>query len=1174
MAKISLLDPAGPLTGEEHVPMVQDGETRRGSIGEHIENLAQPFVDAAQASAAEAASGIQNWRSPIATSLTAQQLVAAKAIKQVVASGFTSAERGKSWRFTLVARADGTHAYAIRIMDGTSIWSNGNIEVPLGVADGPVWVTLARADEAGYFDVLVDYRELSADGIAVNLTYANAGPFEVSDLIFRDEATRSYAVTRSREASLAWRDIATTPLTIKQAAYLPAIKSIAAIGFAGANAGADYRLIQISKNSASFGDRIRIAQGSLLWDNGTALVAGKDDGPVEIRLTRAGSSGSFKLLVDYRDLDDGDIYSTSYANSAHTKLSSGIFTQDASALNPNWRDTASAAPSGVDENSILDAISKIEAVDLDIDKTYRITIVCRNNASFGDRISFFDDEDNTWTNGSPTLPGKDDGPVWTTLTREGVSGYFNVLIDYRKLIDTNGDGVILSFSAQTRFLLSPFIYADEKLRVAIASGGGGGSGGAPRTLGRALRVALAGSSITWGSGWLGQESYVATVDDYLRYQCADTRSGGQLAASAGASTVSNPLFFRGSCTRLVGADESASFELAGDEVTLCIARPRGVHGAAVCELLIDGAVHDTFTTLGNPVTSHSENFVGDGGDRKFDLGRAFTFNHVVTVDGNPIVVVMNTGGFGTGIPPEADAMVIRGWSNGEVHHYLYFAVAPANGAAIVANFDAGESVTYMRGSVGQVDEALTSANESPYGDGPTVFDPANPAALSAGLDFRGTDERSILTWRFNSTATRSVQVRVKELDPAGTGTPELWLNFATNRMHRVMNAGIGGKSADELLNDASPVNISDVIAFQPDIVCIEFGTNDDWVEHIYRAWQTRTGLTAAQVRDVETANYYAAVRKIATDDYEVDDQRLPITTITATSVTFTATDTTFNIVPGDAVIFGDFYGDNRRLAARVVKTWDAGTRTATWGRPLRADEMAGTDALSDIATARVFGSPAYVANMGSLIDIVRDAIPTAQFAIGTGGIPNIRHRRLEGYRELDAAICAAKDVAYIDFYAQTLAWQYSQPATVQQYIDASNGTTSTGASSYTLYNLGGLKPNTLTTANWLWRGWSVKVDGVERINRGCHVIGGAKRGWDDATDPSSLPSTGVQVGEDYVLTFTDDIPPLGAEIIIKRAAEKWAQDDCHPVAAGRPVMAAAVNVALEHMAQVAAAMPG
>lgn len=45
MSKISSLPVAGPLDGSETIPMVQSGSTVRGNIGDHIDSLAQPYID-------------------------------------------------------------------------------------------------------------------------------------------------------------------------------------------------------------------------------------------------------------------------------------------------------------------------------------------------------------------------------------------------------------------------------------------------------------------------------------------------------------------------------------------------------------------------------------------------------------------------------------------------------------------------------------------------------------------------------------------------------------------------------------------------------------------------------------------------------------------------------------------------------------------------------------------------------------------------------------------------------------------------------------------------------------------------------------------------------------------------------------------------------------------------
>ena len=70
---------------------------------------------------------------------------------------------------------------------------------------------------------------------------------------------------------------------------------------------------------------------------------------------------------------------------------------------------------------------------------------------------------------------------------------------------------------------------------------------------------------------------------------------------------------------------------------------------------------DTFTTfndepfeVGLPIA-----FTGDGETRKFDLGRAHTFGHVVSVDGVEQSGSLYTGGYGGTFPSGADYLVIK-----------------------------------------------------------------------------------------------------------------------------------------------------------------------------------------------------------------------------------------------------------------------------------------------------------------------------------------------------------------------------------------------------------------------------------------------------------------------------------------------------------------------------------
>ncbi len=689
--------------------------------------------------------------------------------------------------------------------------------------------------------------------------------------------------------------------------------------------------------------------------------------------------------------------------------------------------------------------------------------------------------------------------------------------------------------------------------------------------GRALRVSVAGSSITWGSGWLGEGSYVGGIEDFLRNVLATTIHAMELDVRGDASTIRNPLFYRGNAKKLQGVGAAASFVLEGDELSISIGRERGNEGAAQIELYVDGMLYDTFTTYNPELYEEGKEaiFTGNGLSRIFDLGEAFTFEHVVTIDGVPKIGGMNTLPYGGTPPAEWDYIIIRKLAmiNGKpsVTHHIRFANAPDKGGKISVIYSVGESITHVRSTVGQIGKKLTDANESPYGDGKVNYDPANPSSLSSGLGFRESDPRAVLTWNFTESKSRRFEIRIRGLDPRAKGdVPELILNFATNRMHHIQNAGIGGWTAQRLLTDSGLNNVGFVQSFSPDIFLLESCTNDDHSEHMDKAWRKRTGLTDAEVRNVESANYFHTVTYISPDNYRVEDIRIIIKAITPNSAVLDGTDATFSIEVGDVLIIGDFKGDNRRVACRIVKTWDPITHTVTWTEPLRISDIAYIKRLDDLVGGYlvVKSSPGWSNAVQGCIDAVRKSNPDCQIILGTSGIPNQHHRRLEGYRELAREICLQNGGFFADFYGRTLEWQYSQAQTNQLYINSTRSTIATGDTEYTLFRGNGSKPDPSSNISyWLLRNFSVKVNGVERLNDNCYITGGRKVGWSSSTLRMSKMNTSY-VSAEYKLVFTADIPKAGDEIIVTYTPKKWADDDTHPSPYGRELLAQAATAAL------------
>lgn len=1078
-----------------------------------------------------------------------------------------NADPKRTYTLTLFCKDDPTLQDKIQINNDLSAnWSFSGVIA--GKADGPVTVTIYSGGLI-MFVLRIDYRKISTSGTLRNSLDAK---FKFSQKIFdvADIAINAASIPSLKSMPF-WRAPASTDIAPTDSNSLSAQAAILDVRGVGLDRSKTYRIITLCKDHPTFNDNLQIGDGSTIYSN-TSIISAEDKAAGPVWKSIPVGSGYIDVLIDYRTLSTGYLYSKA-VDSTILMLDKIIHITSTAMERLNdiakpWRDTSST---GSISAQYVQAILAVRCNGGNKAESYRFQSICKNHATFFDLVTISDQANaNLWSTGNVTAPNKDAGPVWVKLTKSGSTTSFDILIDYRK-ITTNG----IAFSAVSNAVkLSADIFQDEILYNAINAISAQSTNNTQTALARAIRVSLAGSSITWGNGWLGEDSYVGKVEDYLRNTLATTVHGAGFATTGTSSTVANKLFYKGAATLLSGVNSEASFSLTGNEISLCIARERGNVGAALVDLYVDNVLYDSFTTYNSEPysTGNTFNFVGDGATLKFDLGKAFTFNHTLNIGGVSKVVQMNTQGYGGTMPAGVDGLIIRKMAtvNGkpEVHHVLWLAVAPGNGVAIAGTYDAGESITYMKGTVGQSTRPLSGTNESTYGDGVVAFDPANPSSLSSGLGFRETDSRSVLTWKFNTSASRAVKVKITALDPRGTGTAQLYLNFATNRMHHLQNAGIGGWTAGLLLTDTGLNGLDDVVRFQPDVLLLESCTNDDWVTHINRAWVSRTGLTDAQVRGDESSNFFNAVTYVGPDNYSVDDVRVPITAITENSVTFSAANATFNVVAGDVVILGDFKGDNRRLACRVVSAWNASTRTATWAKPLRADEMAGIKALSDLVstTARVKGSPVWVTNVETIIDNARSALPKTVIAVGTSGIPNIRYRRLEGYRELAQAICARKGCNFADFYGETKNWQYSQPPLSQKYLNASNSTTSTGASSYKLYNLGGGLPAT----NTLLRNWSVKVNGIERINDGCYVTGGSKKGWPAGVTQMSLLNT-ADTGDDYYLVFTSNVPASGDTIVVKHTSTTWSGDDTHPSPTGFGPFGQAVAAVMGNAARVAEA---
>src|SRR5690606_34662702 len=295
--------------------------------------------------------------------------------------------------------------------------------------------------------------------------------------------------------------------------------------------------------------------------------------------------------------------------------------------------------------------------------------------------------------------------------------------------------------------------------------------------------------------------------------------------------------------------------------------------------------------------------------------RPFTYGHSVTVNGVAQVVTHNSSqGTGFSIPANSDCAIIRGTGIGldgkpSVVHWLWFKNPPAAGANISVSFNFGETIFYEKTTIGQL---ANNANECPYGDGTTSFDPTQPSAIGTGLDFRQTDDRAVKTYRFLENKERTVRIEIKGNYGDATGTPYFIFNFATNRYFHFQNAGIGGWDLwdlDRTLSQDYLRGWQRVVQFNPDKLVIETTPNDDWIVKGHRIYQSKNNISLTELRAIKNLPLRHIQYNAGTDDYNISRWRGTITAITVDSVTFSATEDTTPEV-GDVVMIGQYWGNN------------------------------------------------------------------------------------------------------------------------------------------------------------------------------------------------------------------------------------------------------------------------
>lgn len=524
------------------------------------------------------------------------------------------------------------------------------------------------------------------------------------------------------------------------------------------------------------------------------------------------------------------------------------------------------------------------------------------------------------------------------------------------------------------------------------------------------RESFCGSSLPWGEGFL-QTSYVKEVILTKQKRQATAISPDSIspinAASATMLTgANNRKYFDGKALKITGVNAEIDFSIYGDEISIVQGIERSNLNASEIEVYVNGSLYDTINNWNpKPIGSDTKNFVGDGTTTKFDLGRCFTFNHVVTVNAVSKTGTLYQGGYGGTFPGGADYMVIRKYGpdingNPEVHHFLYFVTPPANGLAIVANFDYGEDICYEKTTIGKTAAGVL---ESAYGDGDVSYDTTNPSNISSGLDFRQTNDAIVKTYRFGSIATRTVRIKVKGNYNGASATPYFIFNFATNRFFHFQNAGIGGWTLDRLnTNTYYNLNYRNIVAFSPDVLHIECTNNEDWSVKGHKLYSTTSGLTLSNIRALRnTMPAKSVVYNSGGDNYTYQKFAGKIEAITDRTVKFVSdADHGYTTAPavGDLVFVGRYFSSNREYVVRFIKSYNDTTKTITFDKPIYAHHTS-FDSIQDMVgmEVRVRDVSIFTTDLTTLINNVRGAHPNAKITVLCNPLPNISTRELWPY---------------------------------------------------------------------------------------------------------------------------------------------------------------------------------
>ncbi len=640
-------------------------------------------------------------------------------------------------------------------------------------------------------------------------------------------------------------------------------------------------------------------------------------------------------------------------------------------------------------------------------------------------------------------------------------------------------------------------------------------------------IILAGSSITWGNGSICSR-YSGKVVDFILSSLSTIRFCDEMEYSTPSADFNNPKQYKGSGKKISGRKSKVSFTMYGDEIALCQTILR-THDYGVIQVKADGKIIGVFTNENETLGSDKQMFIGDGLKVKFKLNHPYTYDHVVRVGGKIMKGKIYDGGWSRKSPENTSFIVIRKLDeNQKPVHYIWFGQPPAKGKKITVEYKYGKVIMFEGSTVGQT--TTDEVNESDYGEGNTAFDTTKPAVLSSGLEYRYIDKRAFWVHKFTESKLRHYEIEI-----TGGVNPYFIINYASNRYHNYMNAGIGGWSLKKYLDGDGINDFNEIFSrFTPDVIVMECATNDDWDYGERKLKRTVAGLREKEVKDLWSLELDKVTYRPATDDYEVRFCSGIIDDIDAYSLTCRQIKGS-KVRPGDIIRIGNYHGDNRQVVCRALDRVDTVKGMVSWLQPVNPQLILNVQSLDDLigAECTVRDLSGYEELYEEMIRNLQKISPQAQLLITQPGLSNYWWRQLWGYEIVHRRLSARFENVHTIEVTDWIQEFQSHDISGKSYVDIE----ADGSKEYELPWEG------------IWQGFQVWIGDRDVYGIDCYIEGGAGYSVDQNGQGSELNITrgydkSHRIRKKMRLVFTENAPKTG-KIRVVRADSIWSDDLCH-----------------------------